>query len=301
MTVTARLLPAVLAASLTFAPPAARAASPLPTEAAEHNERGMALYAEGDLEQAYAELALAYAAMPDARRYDVGRDIVLGSMRAALLDLYDKTGEARHLCRARDILVVHLEALLLAFGETTTIEDVPGTIWRIEQVEARLREHPQKPHEPAKPCTKEPARVRRPQTTPPVIAASAPAPRPRDTGWPWTIAGGVALGLGGALLGAMSYALVMRRASFVEIRQFDALARDRGSATPNELAVVAALAEAAERHRTLAVATGVAGGLLVATGVAAMIIGQVRARRNRLALHPAFSPWSAGFALRGSF
>lgn len=295
----APVLSAVLSVSLALAP-AARAASPLPPSAAAHNERGMELYAQDDLEGAYAELARAYAAMPDAKKFDVGRDTVLASMRAALLDLYEKTGEARHLCRARSLLVTHLEALLLAFGEDTTIEDVPGTIWRIEQVEARLRAHAPKPGESSTPCSEAPAR------TPARKTAPAPRPTPptrpaRDQVRPWTIAGGVTLGLGGALLGAMTYALFMRRASYVAIRQLDALAEARGEATTTELAAAAAYTEVGERHRTLAIATGVSGGMLAAAGVTALLLSQLRSRRSHVAFLPALGPWGASLALRGAF
>lgn len=300
MTICDRSISAVLAASLALAAPAAPAASPLPPEASAHNERGMALYADGDLEGAYAELAQAYAAMPDAKKYDVGRDTVLASMRAALLDLYDKTGEARHLCRARDLLVTHLEALLLAFGEDTTIEDVPGTVWRIEQIDARLREHVPKPGEPLEPCSRGPMRVSALRPAPAVPLAAPPQPQ-RDGSRPWTIAGGLTLGLGGALLGAMTYALFMRRASYLAIDRLDVLAEARGEATPAELAAAAAYSEAGQRHRTVAIATGVSGSLLAAAGIAVLVASQVRARRGRVALSPTLSPWSAGLSLRGSF
>lgn len=304
MRVTRCLLSAVLGASLALSPPAAWATSPLPSEAAAHNERGMALYERGELEAAFAELSLAYAAMPDARRFDVGRDIVLASMRAALLDLYDQTGDARHLCRARDMLLLHLEALLEAFGEDTTIEDVPGTRWRLQQIREALAQHVPKPGESPDPCGKGPSRASMPaRVFAPTPAAVPDPPRLQESapGRPWTIAGGAALGLGGALLGAMTYGLFMRRANFVAIRELDAQAQARGEATPAELATVATLTETGERQRTLAIATGISGGILAAVGAAALIVDQVRARRARLAVTPAVSPHAAGIFLMRSF
>lgn len=294
------LLSHVLSASMAMTAPGAREAASLPPEAAAHSERGMALYERGELEAAITELERAYASMSDARRFDVGRDIVVASMRSALLDLYEQTGDARHLCRARDLLVRHLEALLDAFGEDTTIEDVPGTRWHLGQIRARLAEHGRGSREPSDPCAIAP-----PSPPPPVRrVVSAPPPAPvrseQPTGRAWKLAGGITLAAGATLLGAMTYSLVTRRASLNAVREFDALASARGHATDAELAAIAALRQADDRHRALALAAGITGGVLLVTGVAALIVARIRARDPRPLGAPTSRP-QIGLALHIAF
>lgn len=91
------------------------------------------MHAGWRLETAYRELKRSYASM-DARADINARDMVLASLRTALVKLYEKTGELRHLCLARRELLQHLEALLITFGEDTDLPDIPGIRWRLRQM-----------------------------------------------------------------------------------------------------------------------------------------------------------------------
>lgn len=278
----------------------ARATPPvtsMPPEVAALNERGVALYEKGERQAAFDELARAYALMPDAKKDGAGRDVVLGSMRAILIELYEQTGEVRHLCRARELLVVHLEALLLAFGEDSEVEDIPGTLWRLGQVRDLLAQRVRRPGEPADPCANAPAQVS-PRPQPPRTDKPAPpAPISEKRGRGWIIGGSVGVGVGGALLGAMTYALATRRAIYVAIREIDA--RNDGSAQAQ--ATVATLREAGVEHRRMALATGITGGLLAAAGITGLVIGRMQRRPSKVAVLPAASPWGASLTLRGAF
>ena len=107
----------------------------LPPESARHNVLGMDAYRSEDYEAAYRELKLAYEGLDVGADID-GRDMVLASLRTSLVRLYEKTGEVRHLCLARTELLRHLESLLLAFGEDTDLEDIPGIKRRLRLARA---------------------------------------------------------------------------------------------------------------------------------------------------------------------
>jgi hypothetical protein len=68
--------------------------------------------------------------------------MVLASLRTSLVKLYEKTGELRHLCLARKELLLHLESLLLTFGEDTDLQDVPGIKRRLRQINQKIAAHP---------------------------------------------------------------------------------------------------------------------------------------------------------------
>ena len=95
----------------------APAPSDLSPEAAEYNAKAMRFHDAGQFAPAVDEFQAAYQSMPDARRDLAGREQLLGSMRATLLDLHAQTGEAAPLCHLQSILQGHADALTAAYPD----------------------------------------------------------------------------------------------------------------------------------------------------------------------------------------
>ncbi len=257
----------------------------LPPEAARHNADGMKAYEAGDYEAAYAAFKRSYTSMhPRADLH--ARDMILGSLRGSLGKLYEKTGELRHLCLVRTELVLHLETLLITFGEDTDLQDIPGIKARLRQVNQKISQHKPRLGEPT--CDGPSMQVERPP--PPPAAKIVAPPRPPDRGRPALIVGATSLSIGGVLLGAMTYALFMRRASDEGIKAIGAAVMTQPDTlpTPEQRALADSLAHVGRYHRTTAIATGIAGGVLVSSGVAALIVRRARRGKfSRVALAPA--------------
>jgi hypothetical protein len=273
----------------------------LPPESARHNKLGMDAYRAEDYETAYRELKLAYEGL-DAHADIDGRDMVLASLRTSLVRLYEKTGELKHLCLARTELLRHLESLLLTYGEDTDLQDVPGIKRRLRQIKGKIAAHPPRMDEPG--CDGPVVRLERP--SPPPRASSAPPPPPpnlRDRGRPALIIGATSLSFGGLFLGAMTYALLMRRASDDGIKALGAAAAMNadGLHTREQRALADTLAEVGSYHRTVAVATGISGGALVLTGIVALVVRRAargKTSKNTVQLAPALTGGSLTFTTR---
>lgn len=273
----------------------------LPPEAARHNEDGMKAYEAGDFEAAYVAFKRSYASM-DPRVDLHARDMILGSLRGSLGKLYAKTGEIQHLCLARTELVRHLETLLITFGEDTDLQDIPGIKARLRQVNLKISQHKPRLGEPT--CDGPPMQVERPAPLRPPPAKIVALPRPPDRGRPALIVGATTLSIGGVLLGAMTYALFMRRASDDGIKAIGAAVMMQPDAlpTPEQRALADSLAYVGGYHRTTAIATGIAGGALVLSGVTALIVRRARRGKvSKLALQPAPTPTGASLFLTTRF
>jgi hypothetical protein len=259
----------------------------LPPEAARHNDVGMQAYEAGDFAAAYRAFKLSYASM-DPHDDLHARDMILGSLRGSLVKLYEKTGELEHLCLARAELLSHLETLLLTFGEDTELQDVPGIKSRLRQLNQKISRHTPRMGEAT--CDGPPVQLERPTPPPRTPAAAPPAPKTPDRSRPALIVGATGLSVGGVLLGAMTYALFMRRASVDGIKALGASAMMQPGVLPTreQRALADTLVYVGRYHRTTAIATGISGGALVLSGVIALIVRRaLRGRVTRVALQPA--------------
>jgi hypothetical protein len=268
--------------------------------AGEHNTEAMRHYDAGQFGPAVDEFYAAYQAMPDARRDREGRLLLLGSMRATLLALHDQTGEPAPLCRLQKILGEHLDALTAAFPDDPDMLETRSIRARHEEVTEQLaaigpaacEPPPPPPVAAAVPVTPEPAAT--PAAAPPK-AATTPSP---DTIPPrhLNIAGGVTLGLGGVLLGVMTYGIISEgqaRASAAEIR-------DRAPdcpLTPTELTNLQNLRSDALTGRAIAIGTGITAGVMVALGGTLLGLARRSGRAKRWSAAPWWSPTGAGLTL----
>jgi hypothetical protein len=213
--------------------------------------------------------------------------MVLASLRTSLVRLYEKSGELKHLCLARRELVLHLESLLLTFGEDTDLQDIPGIKRRLRQIGDKIKAHPPRMGEPG--CDGPVNHGERPVPPRPQIVAGSPVPTPQDRGRPARIIGAVSVSVSGVLLGAMTYALLMRRASDEGLKALaDAAEWQPGGLLSREQRVVAdSLLQTGSYHRTAAIATGITGGVLVLAGVSSLVVGRVlRGKGRKLAVLP---------------
>lgn len=293
----------VLIACLSVVPALGDApASDLSTEAQPYNQRGIAHIEAGAHAAGVHELESAYALMPDPLTYRAGRSKVLGSMRSALNHLYRSTGDPAHLHRLHNHLLRHLEALLLALGETATTADTVGSLAALRDVEERLaRAHAASPAVP----TAGPVDPPRPAATrPPPVTAPIASPigdRPRFTDPRLRRASGAILGVGFVALGVTTYAVVVNANSR---RELQALTKTIVNAGAPQSAAQTDKGENLFRrsrdHRTLGIITGIAAGTAIITGVVLLAVGR-RHARGAARVAPALAPGFAGLDLHLEF
>jgi len=303
----ATALAGVLGLSGTVSAGASR--SVLPPEARGFNERGVALIVAGEQERGVEALLRAYALMPDALVYRAGRGKVLGAIRGALNQLYASSGEARHLCRSRELQERHLRELRAALGEALKEEDVAGSERVLAETRAALARHgagdPCAAGEVEQPGVEDVATptegagqgqagpgVQEPVREAPPLHSRRVPHRGLLTG------GGVGIAVGLAALGVMSYGLVVATRMRVEIERRTASEPVRGSEADAE---IMRLYHRGYEHRTLALITGVIGGLGVITG--AVLVGRYHRslRRGVGRFGPGFGPGYVGVSARLRF
>ncbi len=297
--------PAVLVVLLTtLGSTVTRAAVPsdLPPEAARHNARGIALVTAGDYEAAVGELQQAYRAMPDVLGQRTGRGNVLGALRSALHRLYLETRDPRSMCLLQTLLREHIEALLLALGDSARPEDVAGSLERLRQVDVTVgtlcsatptvtaNGHTEAPFAatPAPPTTHDPDGPER---------RAAPSTNPMRT------TGAVLLGLGVAGLGVMAVGIFVHTNTRLELAGLTRRLEADDNRSESELAAIedqAAVVFDRGRHmRTMAIVGGVFAGASLISG--AVLRGLVRRRSVRMRVAPVYSAGQVGLQVRLAF
>jgi len=297
--VTAMLLSLVLALALAPEP------TVLSSEAAEHNKKAMMFYDNGQLAPAFEEFHAAYASMPDARADRAGRESLLGSMRATLLEMHTASGATAPLCRLATVLQAHADALAAVYPESPDMLEIRSARARHDEVSAQLAALgpdacAAPPPSPPAPAASEP--VATPAPAPVVAPAGPPSPRSADSIPPrhLRIAGGVTFGLGVVLLGVMTYGIVGEAHHETAVDKIDAGAAGR-PLTLDEHADLLDHRGEARSARTLAIGTGVAAGLTTALGTTLFLLARRSARTQRLSAAPWWSPVGAGLTVRVQF
>jgi hypothetical protein len=273
------LFPLVLSLALAPAP------SDLSPEAAEYNAKAMRFYDAGQFALAVDEFQAAYRSMPDARRDLAGREQLLGSMRATLLALHAETRDAAPLCRLKDLLQGHIDALTAAYPEDPNKLETRSARARQREVTEQLA-----PFGPdaCKPPPPVPAPVVAPvELAAPSLAPPGPPAPPLDNPAPrrLQIAGGIMAPLGLVALGLVGAAVSRYRRDLARADDLHAELADR-PCTENDRTLMRELLAATRRDEGLMIALGLTGGALLSAGTALLVRGGLQRRRQaRLGLN----------------
>lgn len=284
------------------------AVAPVPAdlspEAGEHNAKAMQFYDRRQFEPAFAEFQAAYNSMADPRRDRAGRELLLGSMRATLLDLYDATGEPGPLCRLQAVLQAHSDALTKAFPDDPEMLEIRSVRARNEEVTQQLAGIGPDVCAPPPPApvvsTPPPAPPRGPADS---LAMRTAAPATDERSIPprqLRIAGSFTFGLGAALLAGMTYGIVVEAQRKAQANTIDAEAAAR-PLTRDEHTKLLDLRGDAMSARYLAIGTGVGAGVAVGLGTMLFVLARRSARAQRVALAPWWTRGGAGLTLSMRF
>lgn len=265
--------------------------SSLSPEAAAHNTEAMRLYDAGLYAPAVDYFYLAYQAMPDPRGSFAGRELMIGSLRATLVQLYRDTGEPAHLCRLQAILRSYIDTLSATFPEDPWMLEIQSSRARNDEVAQQLAAYGPDI------CAPPPLLTAPPPVVAPPPAKQAPTP-PSPTGRPQLIAGAVVLPLGLAALGALAGVASTYRRNLTAADDLHAELTAR-PCTDDDRDRMRELLASTRRQEGAMIALGIVGGALITTGTALLIRGSLQRRRTRLALD--LRPGHAAFAITGAF
>lgn len=288
----------VLILALT-APP--KALSP---EAGEHNTVAMRFYDAGQLAPAVDEFYAAYQSLPDARRDRAGRELLLGSMRATLLDLHTQTGEAAPLCRLQKILKEHTDGLEAAFPNDLDMLETRSARARHEEVTQQLATFGPDactPPPPPVPVVAAAPTTKPPEPPTPAPAALVPQNSHTDPGIPprhLMIAGGVMLPLGLVALGVVGAIAPSYRRNLAEADVLHTALTSR-PCTDDDRTRMRELLGTMRGQEGLMIALGLTGGALLTAGTALLVRGGRARRRARLGLDLRHN--QVGLTIAGAF
>lgn len=290
-----RTISIVLASALSFAPthvvaaaPAAEPAVPADAlaEAKAWHLEADAKYNTADYDGAITAWEKAFAALPRTQDANTYRSLIYYNIAAAREKLFALRGDVEHLKQAK-ILLQQFEASIdeTYSGAPEQGEEerarVQEKLVRIEGLiaEATAEDPPATPPEPGPPVDPEPVR------TPPTDVTQPGG----DSGRSLLIAGGVLAGLGVLAGAGMTAALLIGRK-----------ANDIDGIEEQELAKRKAIFDRGRRANAGAIAGGVLGTVLVAAGVALLVVGAKRKARAT-AMAPLVGRSVAGVVFIGRF
>jgi hypothetical protein len=259
----------------------------------------MMFYDSGQLAPAFEAFHAAYASMPDAQADRVGRENLLGSMRATLLEIHAASGEPAPLCRLQTVLQTHADALAAVYPDSPDMLEIRSARARHDEVTAQLAALG--PEVCAAPTPSPPPLVA--SEPPPTVApAEPPSARAADAIPPrhLRIAGGVTLGIGVVLLGVMTYGIIGETRHETRVDEIDAGAAGRPLTLVEHDDLLDHRREA-RSARSLAIGTGVAAGVITGLGTTLFLLARRSARTQRWSAAPWWSPAGAGLTLRVQF
>ncbi|MDC0721087.1 hypothetical protein [Nannocystis bainbridge] len=299
-----------LAAALTLAAAVPEAGAAAPTKAGDElNAKISALAQEAQTRFETADYAgaielwtQAYAALPNEAAYDKRRNVLAYQIAQACVEAYELDPQLVYLRKAERLFDNYLKTI--SAKDTTTTAKVQGTLdelrAKIADAEAREAAEKKAATEAAEGRDDGEAEARlaaeKASASREAEARRAAAEREAKRSRRLTIAGGALTGAGAIALGVMAFGLA--RGARVD-RDGEAAKAD-GVTDPT---VYRDLLDQGTVANTLAIATAVAGGVLVVTGIGligAGAAGQQRARRE-LGLAPTWLRGGAGLVLQGRF
>jgi hypothetical protein len=281
---------AVLSLMLTMALPApSEAGDPVDpdaaavAEASAHFEEGKTRYETSDYVGAVEAFTQAYQAagrVDDEGKRDNALSALLYNLASAHVKARNVDGDDRHLRQAQELLQRAIDSGFDGAGACRKL---------LDEVEAELAAVDEAEAEPAAlEAEAEPAAHDTDlQSSAPQDIPTAPDDG-HDPGRPLVITGGVITGLGVGSLGLMGAGLGLASSAEADF-----------AAGPTRDDRDDALAKG-KRSNAMVIAGGVAGGVLIATGVALIIVGKRRSS-SKLAVAPTATPTVAGLSLRGRF
>lgn len=305
-----RCLAAGLAAALTLAAAVPEAGAAAPAKAGDElNAKISALAQEAQTRFETADYAgaielwtQAYAALPNEAAYDKRRNVLAYQIAQACVEAYELDPQLVYLRKAERLFDNYLKTI--SAKDTTTTAKVQGTLdelrAKIADAEAREAAEKKAATEAAEGRDDGEAEARlaaeKASASREAEARRAAGEREAKRSRRLTIAGGALTGAGAIALGVMAFGLA--RGARVD-RDGEAAKAD-GVTDPT---VYRDLLDQGTVANTLAIATAVAGGVLVVTGIGligAGAAGQQRARRE-LGLAPTWLRGGAGLVLQGRF
>lgn len=257
---------------------------------AERLERARSLYERGrgkfetfDYVGAIELWTQAYAELPETDEFASIRAKLMFNIAAARLSAFEIDDKIAHLRQAKRLMDIYVESL----GDANDDEAADARAWQ-EKIATRLAEAEaeRKKDEPA--------------DTPATVPATQPGPDPKlvKRARILTITGAASLSVGAALLGAMGGALAW--GSKLE-KDGKGQADDPGT-NADELGDVVKQGKTAN---IMAIATGVAGGVLAGAGLGMLVYGVVTTKKlgggKKRAFVPVAAPGYVGISGRWRF
>ncbi|MCB9704865.1 MAG: hypothetical protein H6711_23520 [Myxococcales bacterium] len=298
------------------------AADPMP-EVSNFFREGELQRKQGHHVQAADLFIAAYERLDDPQRYRNARGTAMSKIYDSLLAAYETAesddAKVRHACRLRGLLVDYVDALVEAYGGAS--EGFPEVRFGREKL-AGLDLTIASYGPPEKLCKVAPSGPagggpnrrtvpllshdsRPPESGPSpdpggdvVVGPPQPDPRAereRRRARGMRAGGAVLLSGGAVLLGTMTAYLVRGAQIGNEGDRIEAALRDEmRPLTEDERAWVEWAKIAGPRSDTVAMATGISGGVLVVTGTILTAVGSKRLRRQQMSVAPQAGPHSAG-------
>ena len=245
--------------------------------------KGQEKYDTADYVGAVELWSEAYAALPDTPEAAQYRSVLVYQLASACREAYELESDQKYLKKAERLLEQYIESLGPDEEEsrTTAQEALDEVRLKIKQEEAE-------------------AAARRSVIEADAKDARSDSPKTDDEepGKQLLIAGGVSLGVGAVLLAVMGVGL--GQGSSADQEGDDFIANGGDPADP----MVGDLIDKGTRANTMALATGITGGVLLVTGIGLIAADAVRRKKSREStarVLPAVSPSFAGLSISGRF
>lgn len=278
-------LPGVVVAG----PAAAPAAQADPLEDAQRlYDRGRAKFETADYADAIELWTEAYASLPETAESSQIKALLIYNIATAREKQYDVSRDPIELRQAAILLQSFEQSIPALYGEGAEAEAERTKVQaRLAAVQQRLREH-----EAAQAQDGDGDGDGEPQETAP---EPTPTPETHDDGKApggrgLVIGGAVAAGLGVGALGLMAAGIGM-----------GARANDISGLSPDDVDGRRAQFDRGRTGNTLAIAGGVAGGVLLVTGAVLLGLGLRRSRAGNVALAPVPTRGGTALVLQGRF
>ncbi len=247
--------------------------------------KGQEKYDTADYVGAVELWSEAYAALPDTPEAAQYRSVLVYQLASACREAYELDRDQKYLKKAERLLEQYIESLGPDEEESrTTAQEA------LDEVRLKIKEEEAQ------------AAARRSVIEADAKDARSGAPTSDEEEAPGKqllIAGGVSLGVGAVLLAVMGVGLAQGSSADRDGNEFI----DNGGDPADPM--VGELIDKGTRANTMALATGITGGVLALTGVALIAADAVRRKKAReqasARVLPAVSPSFAGLSIRGRF